>query len=66
MTHLLIKHAKRSRYKEVPDMPDSAKYNFQKGLWEVNSTPLMDLSDFANGQATKKCDQETGEDQKGE
>ena len=66
MKHLLIKHAKRSRYKEVPDMPNSAKYNFLKGVWEIDNVPLMELPDFAKTQATKKCDQETGEDQKGE
>jgi hypothetical protein len=66
MAHLLIKNAKRSSYNETPDMPTSAKYNFLKGIWEIDNTPLMEIPNFAMGQATKKCDQETGEDQKGE
>ena len=65
-THPLITHATRRPYNETPDMPDGAVYDLDSGYWIYKGEPLVKNVRFAEQQVTKKCDQETGEDQKGE
>ena len=65
--HILMKYATRRPYRETPDMPDSVQYDPVKGYWLKNGSPLVATEEFTRGgPVTKKCDQETGEDQKGE
>ena len=67
MQHILMKQATRRPYSSVPDIDDSMRYDAQKGYWIAGQTPLVVTEEFLNGgHSTKKCDQETGEDQKGE
>jgi len=65
-THPLIACATRRPYREVPDMPDGAFYDRASGYWMYKGKPLVEDDQFAGQRVTKKCDQETGEDQKGE
>ena len=65
-THPLIRLATRKPYKESPDMPAGAIYDRMSGYWVYNGKPLVDADEFVAKAVTKKCDQETGEDQKGE
>lgn len=47
--------------------PEGCSYDRKSGLWRVDGTgEVMMISDFAQRPETKKCDVETGEDQKGE
>ena len=66
MTHILIKYATRKPYQEIPDMPGDAVYNPSYGCWMLHGMPLVKSPVFQDRPVTKKCDQETGEDQKGE
>jgi hypothetical protein len=61
--HLLIDIAIRKPFSNSPILPESAVYDNRLGAWMIGDTPAAQLMD---GQVTKKCDQETGEDQKGE
>lgn len=47
-------------------MPEGAVYNKAKGYWIRNGEPLVSYNSEYGTRATKKCDVETGEDQKGE
>lgn len=62
--HILLKHATRRPYSE-PKLPDNAHYVHEKGIWMIEGEPMVMSSNYSE-RATKKCDQETGEDQKGE
>ena len=64
--HLLVTLSKRRKYTEVPSLPPGAEYNKEKGVWLLDGNPLIKHELFLDGQVSKKCDQETGEDQKGE
>lgn len=65
--HFLVKHATRKPYRATPSMPETSVYNHAKGYWEDGGGPLVQSEDYLeNGPSTKKCDMETGEDQKGE
>jgi hypothetical protein len=65
--HLLVKYATRRPYREVPDMPEGAIYDSKAGCWFLHGKPLIVSKEYAGGRpATKKNDQETGEDMKGE
>ena len=66
MQHLLIKHATTRPYKESPELPTSAQYDIARGLWVEHGIALVSQEKFRSAEVTKKCDQETGEDQKGE
>ena len=47
-------------------MPGGVQYDPVKGYWLKNGKPLV-ADEFTDARPfTKKCDQETGEDQKGE
>lgn len=61
--HVLITYATRRPYHHVPSLPMGAVYDHMKGYWVKDNKPLA-LS--TSGPVTKKCDHETGEDQKGE
>lgn len=65
--HILMTYAVRRPYQASPTMPDRAQYDHRRGYWLKDGEPLVTTSEFLNGTSTtKKCDQETGEDQKGE
>jgi len=63
--HLLLKYATQRPYRDTPELPEGAVYDAALGFWTLNGDPLVRCSEAA-AQRTKKCDQETGEDQKGE
>jgi len=66
-SHILIKHAKRKPYSNAPEMPKDATFDSQKGYWvSGNIDPLVSPGSKYGALVSKKCDQETGEDQKGE
>jgi hypothetical protein len=62
--HVLLKFAKKRPYADTPGLPSDARYDIPSGRWFTGDTPMVTGSRFE--QVTKKCDQETGEDQKGE
>ena len=64
--HILIKYSERKQEKNKGGIPDGAIFNIIQGFWEKNGMPLIKNKEFINLQVTKKCDMETGEDQKGE
>ncbi len=64
-THPLITYATRQRYKQIPEMPNGSTYDRVSGYWLYRENPLVEDADF-DKIVSKKCDQETGEDQKGE
>jgi len=64
-THVLITYATRRPFREVPSLPGAAQYDRTQGMWIMDGEPLVTI-DGQGIRATKKCDQETGEDQKGE
>ena len=65
--HVLLQHSTRKPYTEQPKMPNGATFDKHKGYWIANDlSPLVSLYSDYGVRATKKCDQETGEDQKGE
>ena len=64
--HVLLSYATRRPYQETPNLPEGIVYDPVQGIWISNGEPLVHSDEFAKGPATKKCDQETGEDQKGE
>ncbi len=56
-------------YENVPQKltPDGCTYDRTCGLWRNNNSgEVMMISDYAHRPVSKKCDIETGEDQKGE
>lgn len=65
-SHVLLQNATRSPYREEPDMPPGAEYDRINGLWVVGGQPLVGPESGFGPLTTKKCDQETGEDRKGE
>ena len=65
--HILMKYATRRLYREAPAMPDRVQYDPRSGYWINGGEPLVTTAQFLEGRlSTKKADQETGEDQKGE
>jgi hypothetical protein len=64
--HVLVKLAKRKPYSSTPDMPDDAYYDSIKGYWMDKKGALVSSGSEYGARVSKKCDQETGEDQKGE
>jgi hypothetical protein len=65
--HILLKRATRKPYRRTPEMPSSAEYDSARGYWLVDGQPMASTPQFRSGPPTsKKCDQETGEDMKGE
>lgn len=66
MKHPLLEHATARPYREAPALPSDAEYDTARGIWLRKGSPLVETEEFRSGRVTKKCDQETGEDQKGE
>ena len=64
--HILIKHAKRKPFSSVPDMPVGSVFDHKKGYWLKDGDTLVTQGSKYGTMVSKKCDQETGEDQKGE
>ena len=65
--HVLMKYATRRPYCAAPEMAGGVQYDSVKGYWTKDSTPMVASEGFSEGgYGSKKCDQETGEDQKGE
>lgn len=62
--HLLITYATRRPYRAVSSLSEDAVYDPERGYWINGDAPLVAVEKLGN--TTKKCDQETGEDQKGE
>lgn len=65
--HILIEKTKKYSIPEQNPIPKGCTYNEQKGFWVENSSnnAMMKIDD-PQKPTTKKCDIETGEDQKGE
>ncbi len=66
LQHILISKATKRPYRKIPDLPENSRYDEEKGYWIIDGSPLVHTKQFADGMVSKKCDQETGEDQKGE
>lgn len=64
--HILIQHAKRKPFSNAPDMPVGSIFDHKKGYWIKDGERLVTKNSKYGEWVTKKCDQETGEDQKGE
>ena len=64
--HILLQHANRKRFSNTPDMPAGATFDHKKGYWVKDGKELVAHGSKYGAMVTKKCDQETGEDQKGE
>jgi hypothetical protein len=65
LPHILLTKAIRRPYNDEPEMPAKAIYNPVKGMWTIDGEPMVRTTNYSE-RTTKKCDQETGEDQKGE
>jgi len=66
MPHVLLTLSKRSAYRDSPKLPDGATYNHMTGVWMLNGDVLVRTNEFLASRVSKKRDQETGEDEKGE
>jgi len=65
--HILLENANRYVAPALTPLPDNHLYDKKRGYWIHNSTgEAMMLSDDPQKPQSKKCDIETGEDQKGE
>lgn len=65
--HIIIEKAKKYNIVDRDLTPIGCTYNAQKGFWVDNSSNIaMMKSDSPRKPTSKKCDIETGEDQKGE
>ena len=64
--HILIQHAKRKPFSITPDMPAGSTFDQKKGYWVKDGKKLVTQDSKYGSTVSKKCDQETGEDQKGE
>jgi len=64
--HILIEHAKRKPFSTIPEMPKHSQFDTAKGYWVSAGKPLVTPGSKYGALVSKKCDQETGEDQKGE
>ena len=62
--HILIACATRRPNRTAPALHDDVWYDAASGYWTKDGVPWV--LDGEHAQASKKCDQETGEDQKGE
>lgn len=66
-SHILLEKSFCYENKPRKLTPENCYYDRKNGLWRIESTgEVMMVSDFAQRPETKKCDIETGEDQKGE
>lgn len=67
MKHILLEKAKRSKISDGVVMPRGATYLSNKGYWvDTHTGNALVAKDGPGVPNSKKCDRETGEDQKGE
>lgn len=67
MSHFILEKAHRYDDPTTPPIPHNADYDNQSGFWrDRESGDVLISNDGFQNQSTKKCDRETGEDQKGE
>ena len=67
LEHILMTFATRRPYHAVPVASDCIQYDPARGYWIRDGVPFVTSDTFEESEfCTKKCDQETGEDQKGE
>lgn len=64
--HILLTNATRRPYCEAAELPEGSVYDDVSGLWRLEGGKILVHDAAFRSQKTKKCDQETGEDQKGE
>ena len=65
--HILLEKAYIYEYIPKKLTPEGCSYDRVCGLWRVDKTgEVMMIGNYAQKPASKKCDIETGEDQKGE
>lgn len=65
--HILLEKAKKYDTSNQNLIPNCCSYKSKEGFWVDNSSNIaMMKSDIPQKPTTKKCDIETGEDQKGE
>ncbi len=65
--HILLDKAYSYSEPTMVPIPEGYSFNERKGYWTNNITgEVMMLSDDRRLPTSKKCDRETGEDQKGE
>lgn len=65
--HILIEKSTRKPYRESLDLPPKAIYNHKEGFWLIDGIPLTKSQIYTDDKpGSKKCDMETGEDQKGQ
>lgn len=65
--HILLEKAFRYTEPSLKESPEGYTYQPHRGYWAENTTgEALMLSDDPRPLQTKKCDRETGEDQKGE
>lgn len=65
--HIILEKAKRYEVLNDNNTPDGCTYKAKEGFWvESISNKIMMKSDNPKKPTSKKCDIETGEDQKGE
>lgn len=66
-SHILLEKAFSYENNSHKLLPENCFYDRKNGLWRTKNTgDVMMVSNFAQRPETKKCDIETGEDQKGE
>ncbi len=64
--HILLEKAFKYTEPIHTPTPEGYSFNTSKGYWVDNDGSAMMMSNAMNLPQTKKCDRETGEDQKGE
>jgi len=65
--HILLEKAYRYPVPIIEPIPKDCTFQEKQGYWVKDSTgEVMMLSDDPRQHQSKKCDRETGEDQKGE
>jgi hypothetical protein len=64
--HILITLSTKKPFNEHPELIKGMLYNSSKGYWMIGNKRLVSYDSEYGVQVTKKCDIETGEDQKGE
>jgi hypothetical protein len=64
--HVLLEYSTRRKHADVPNLPAGSHYNEEVGYWIADGLPLVRTREFREHSFSKKCDLETGEDQKGE
>ena len=65
--HILLEQAFRYNAPITVEKPEACTFNHRKGYWisDLTGQALMESAEYRPS-TTKKCDRETGEDQKGE